>query len=92
VDYYLDAVATGREAYYTGAVAEGEPPGRWYGAGAAALGLSGLVDAQDMRGVYAHFVDPRDERFTDPEQWAEADTLATPDAGTCRRRSCTRRR
>ncbi len=31
VDYYLDAVATGREGYYTGAVAEGEPPGRWYG-------------------------------------------------------------
>ncbi len=75
VDYYLDAVATGREGYYTGAVAEGEPPGRWYGRGAEALGLSGLVDAQDMRGVYAHFVDPRDERFTDPEQWAEADTL-----------------
>ena len=75
MDYYLDAVATGREGYYTGAVAEGEPPGRWYGAGAAALGLSGLVDAQDMRGVYAHFVDPRDERFADPEKWAEADTL-----------------
>jgi conjugative relaxase-like TrwC/TraI family protein len=75
VDYYLDAVATGREGYYTGAVAEGEPPGRWYGAGAAALGLSGLVDAQDMRGVYAHFVDPRDERFGDSERWGEADTL-----------------
>ena len=41
VDYYLDAVATGRESYYTGAVAEGEPPGRWYGAGAAALGSVG---------------------------------------------------
>jgi hypothetical protein len=75
VTYYLDAVATGREAYYTGAVAEGEPPGRWYGAGAAAVGLSGLVDAQDATAVYAHFIDPRDERFKDPEQWAEAETL-----------------
>ncbi|HEX4103173.1 MAG TPA: MobF family relaxase [Pseudonocardiaceae bacterium] len=75
VTYYLDAVATGREAYYTGAVAEGEPPGRWYGAGAAALGLSGLVDAQDATAVYAHFIDPRDERFRDPEKWAEAATL-----------------
>jgi conjugative relaxase-like TrwC/TraI family protein len=28
-----------------------------------------------MRGVYAHFVDPRDERFADPEKWGEADTL-----------------
>ena len=76
VDYYLDAVATGREGYYTGAVIEGEPPGRWYGSGAAQLGLSGLVDAQDMTAVYKHFVDPRDvERFKDPERWAEADTL-----------------
>ncbi|PZS26559.1 MAG: TrwC relaxase [Pseudonocardiales bacterium] len=76
VDYYLDAVAAGREGYYTGAVIEGEPPGRWYGRGAVALGLSGLVDAQDMTAVYKHFVDPRDaERFKDPERWAEADTL-----------------
>ncbi|MBV8996836.1 MAG: relaxase domain-containing protein, partial [Pseudonocardiales bacterium] len=76
VDYYLKAVAAGREGYYTGAVIEGEPPGRWYGLGAAQLGLSGLVDAQDMTAVYKHFVDPRDvERFKDPERWAEADTL-----------------
>jgi hypothetical protein len=75
VTYYLDAVATGRESYYTGAVAEGEPPGRWYGVGAAALGLSGLVDAQDATAVYAHFVDPRDARFRDPEKWSEAETL-----------------
>lgn len=35
-----------------------------------------MVDAQDMMAVYQHFVDPRDvERFKDPEQWAEADTL-----------------
>ena len=75
VDYYLEQVATGREAYYTGAVAEGEPPGRWSGRGAAALGLSGLVDAQNAQAVYGHFVDPRDERFRDPEQWDQAATL-----------------
>lgn len=27
--YLTDQVATGRENYYTGAVAAGEPPGRW---------------------------------------------------------------
>jgi hypothetical protein len=75
VAYYLEQVATGREGYYTGAVAEGEPPGRWSGRGAAALGLSGLVDAQDATAVYAHFVDPRDENFRDPERWGEAATL-----------------
>ena len=40
-DYLLNAVATGRENYYTGAIAAGEPPGRWYGRGAAAVGLAG---------------------------------------------------
>jgi conjugative relaxase-like TrwC/TraI family protein len=73
--YLTDAVATGRESYYTGAVAAGEPPGRWYGAGASALALSGLVDEQDMTALYERFVDPRDERFGDPARWDEADTL-----------------
>ena len=75
VDYVLNEVAKGRENYYTGAVAEGEPPGRWYGGGAAKLGLAGLVDEQDMRAVYEQFVDPRDEAFNDPTRWAEASTL-----------------
>jgi len=74
-DYLLDAVAVGRENYYTGAVAEGEPPGRWYGTGAAALGLAGDVDAQDMRAVFEHFVDPSDPAFNDPNGWAEASKL-----------------
>ena len=74
-DYLLGAVATGRENYYTGAVAEGEPPGRWYGQGAAALGLTGLVDHQDMTALYERFIDPRDEHFRDPEQWDDASTL-----------------
>jgi TrwC relaxase/AAA domain len=74
-DYLLDAVASGRENYYTGAVAAGEPPGRWYGAGAAALGLTGEVDAQDMRAVFEHFVDPADPAFRNPAGWDTASTL-----------------
>ena len=74
-DYLLNEVATGREYYYTGAVTDGEPPGRWWGAGAEKLGLSGLVDAQDMRGVYERFLDPRHEGFADPERWDEVPTL-----------------
>src|SRR6266508_3406268 len=74
-DYLTGAVASGRENYYTGAVAAGEPPGRWYGRGAEALGLSGLVDHQDMTALYEHFVDPRDPGFADPAAWGEAATL-----------------
>jgi hypothetical protein len=74
-DYLLDAVATGRENYYTGAVAAGEPPGRWYGAGAEALGLTGLVDPQDMRAVFEHFLDPRHPQFRDEDHWDEVATL-----------------
>ncbi|MFF4598126.1 MobF family relaxase [Amycolatopsis sp. NPDC001319] len=75
VKYLTDEVAKGRENYYTDAVAAGEPPGRWYGAGAEKLGLVGLVDEQDMRAVYECFVDPRDEAFSDPARWGEASTL-----------------
>jgi conjugative relaxase-like TrwC/TraI family protein len=75
VTYLTREVAQGRENYYTGAVSEGEPPGRWYGTGAEALGLSGLVDHQDMEALYEHFVDPRDEAFKDPARWTEASKL-----------------
>jgi conjugative relaxase-like TrwC/TraI family protein len=75
VDYLTREVATGRENYYTGAVTEGEPPGRWCGGGAEQLGLTGLVDHQDMTALYEHFLDPRDERFGDPEQWDQVPTL-----------------
>ncbi|SCL12790.1 conjugative relaxase domain-containing protein, TrwC/TraI family [Micromonospora nigra] len=75
VEYLTGAVAGGRENYYTGAVTDGEPPGRWSGAGAAALGLSGEVDPQLMEAVYAHFVDPRDARVTNPDAWAVAEKL-----------------
>src|SRR6266508_221172 len=73
--YLTDAVAAGRENYYTGAVAAGEPPGRWSGRGAERLGLSGEVDAQDMTALYERFIDPRDENFRNPEAWNEAATL-----------------
>ena len=75
VKYLTREVAQGRENYYTGAVSEGEPPGRWYGAGAEALGLTGLVDHQDMEALYEHFIDPRDPNFRNPEQWTKAATL-----------------
>jgi hypothetical protein len=75
VKYLTDEVAKGRENYYTGAVTAGEPAGRWYGDGAAALGLAGLVDEQDMTALYEQFVDPRGELFSDPTRWAEASTL-----------------
>ncbi|ODU04277.1 MAG: TrwC relaxase [Pseudonocardia sp. SCN 72-86] len=74
-EYLLKEVATGRENYYTGAVIEGEPPGRWWGAGAESLGLSGLVDAQDMTGLYERFLDPRAEVFNDKSRWEELPTL-----------------
>ncbi|HEY3604705.1 MAG TPA: relaxase domain-containing protein, partial [Sporichthyaceae bacterium] len=74
VRYYTDATSEARENYYTGAAAEGEPPGRWYGTGAAQLGLAGLVDAQDMIGLYERFLDPRAEGFKNPDAWDEVST------------------
>ncbi|WP_296376788.1 MobF family relaxase [Pseudonocardia sp.] len=74
-EYLLKEVVTGRENYYTGAVSEGEPPGRWWGTGAANLGLTGLVDAQDMRALYEGYLDPRDPGFRDPQRWSEVSTL-----------------
>ncbi|MDX3003248.1 MobF family relaxase [Kribbella solani] len=75
-EYLLSAVATGRENYYTGAVAAGEPPGRWFGKGAEAFGLTGEVDAQDMTALYERFIDPRSDAFRDPTRWDEAEVLA----------------
>ena len=59
--YLTDAVGSGQAGadYYTGA--EGEPPGYWQGAGAAALGLSGQVDADVMRALYHEDVGPDGE-------------------------------
>ena len=52
--YLTDAV--GGADYYTGAA--GEPPGYWQGAGAAALGLAGQVDAAVMRALYHEDIGP----------------------------------
>ena len=76
IRYFTDAVAKGRESYYTGAVAAGEPPGRWYGAGAAALGLEGEVDADLMEAVYTRLLDPRDPAAHSRDTWDEAAPLA----------------
>ena len=73
--YLTDAVAAGRENYYTGAVTAGEPPGRWYGQGAVNLGLAGEVETQDMTALYERFLDPRDPLFRDPSRWDETATL-----------------
>lgn len=45
IDYYENSVATGRDDYYAG---RGESPGRWYGQGAAILGLEGQVAAGEL--------------------------------------------
>ncbi len=75
--YLTDQVARGQEGYYTDAVTAGEPPGRWYGAGAADLGLSGEVDAELMAAVYAHALDPRDRAAHDRSTWGQAATLGS---------------
>jgi conjugative relaxase-like TrwC/TraI family protein len=75
VEYLTREVAAGRENYYTGAVTEGEPPGRWYGTGAATLGLTGLVDHEVMAAVYDRFLDPRDPGFGNPDGWDGVATL-----------------
>jgi conjugative relaxase-like TrwC/TraI family protein len=60
IDYLTESVAAGREAYYSDAVAAGEPPGVWSGLGATALGLAGEVNAEVIAGLYGQFLDPRD--------------------------------
>jgi conjugative relaxase-like TrwC/TraI family protein len=50
-DYYLTAVARGDEGVEGYYLARGEEPGRWLGAGADTLGLSGEVTAEQLRAV-----------------------------------------
>lgn len=76
--YLTSQVAAGREGYYTGAVAAGEPPGRWSGPGADALGLSGEVDAQLMEAIYHRLCDPRDPYTASRETWIRAEKLGAP--------------
>src|SRR3954471_14061450 len=84
VDYYLDATAEGvaaaamregvrgQDAYYTDAVAAGEPAGLWCGRGAEQLGLVGEVDPLMMKALYTHGLDPRDPATADRATWGEA--------------------
>ena len=59
ISYLTDAVGTGGADYYLCAAGQhGEPPGFWMGKGAAALGLSGEVDAKVMRALYHHDIAP----------------------------------
>lgn len=77
--YYLtDEVAKGREGYYTGAVDAGEPPGRWYGAGAELLGLDGEADTDTMTALYLHRLDPRDPNSRQQATWGQAAGLGGP--------------
>jgi conjugative relaxase-like TrwC/TraI family protein len=48
-DYYLRELATDHEAYLSG---HGESPGRWYGAGAARLGLEGEASPAGFRRMF----------------------------------------
>ena len=76
--YYLAATEAPHENYYTAAVVDGEPAGRWTGRGAATLGLSGAVSAEAMEALYVHRLDPRDDRFADRTRWGEAPTIGGP--------------
>lgn len=49
LDYYLELATV--EYYLNG----GEPPGRWFGRGAKQLGLSGMVDKEQLRNLAAGF-------------------------------------
>ena len=60
----------GAMRYYT---ASGEPPGRWAGKGAAALGLAGTVDGKVMDRLYMQNVGPSGERLTPPRGKAKDD-------------------
>ena len=90
-DYLTDAVAKGREGYYTGAVAAGEPPGLWHGRGAAALGLVGEVDPEIMKALYTHGLDPRDPATASRETWGAAARFGNPPRNYKKRRGDLRR-
>jgi hypothetical protein len=64
---------TGAMRYYT---ASGEPPGQWAGKGAAALGLSGIVDAKVMDRLYVEHIDPSGKLLVKPRCNAKDDDQA----------------
>ena len=48
------------------AAAESGQPGRWFGAGAAALGLTGEVNPQDARNLFLHGIKPDGQALETP--------------------------
>ncbi|UGQ12040.1 AAA family ATPase [Yinghuangia sp. ASG 101] len=57
--YLTRQVGQGAEHHYLSSVAvAGEPPGRWWGAGAVALGLTGVVQPRVMDRVYGKLEHP----------------------------------
>jgi conjugative relaxase-like TrwC/TraI family protein len=73
--YYTSTAGRPASAYYTNEATLCEPPGVWWGAGAASLGLAGEVDADQAAAVFDQLLDPRDEHSRDRASWAEASTL-----------------
>jgi conjugative relaxase-like TrwC/TraI family protein len=63
LEYYEQQVADGMEDYFSG---RGEAPGRWMGAGAAAVGASGRVDREAFMRAMAG-CDPRTGERLKPE-------------------------
>ena len=61
--YYTSVVASGQEDYYAG---RGEAPGEWIGQGAAELGLSGEVGADDLAALMAGRVPGSGEELRRP--------------------------
>lgn len=61
-DYLIRHVSERRDPergnYYLEAAEHGEPAGQWYGAGAAALGLTGEVDPEALLRLYNNLVHP----------------------------------
>ena len=60
--YYTSTAGRPASAYYTDEATQCEPPGVWWGAGAAELGLHGEVDADLAAAVFDRLLDPRDPR------------------------------
>ena len=74
------AAVRGQDAYYTDAVAAGEPAGIWYGRGAEALGLVGEVDPLVMKALYTHGLDPRDPATARPGDVGRGGAVRQPAA------------
>lgn len=73
--YYTSTAGRPASAYYTDEATLCEPPGVWWGPGAASLGLSGVVDADLAEAIFDRLLDPRDELVADRAMWEQAATL-----------------